>query len=131
NCQDSNDGEVDVNEVTKRSHSEIDDTSEIWKSLCGSVPPNMLQSTLENMNASIYQIKGCAMILTAEALELLRSILPIECDIPKVDYTQKKAKFESTKVEDQLLETHEPVTSRHLPVIEAGKNAGLERLVGA
>ncbi|ORZ08269.1 hypothetical protein BCR41DRAFT_399344 [Lobosporangium transversale] len=61
-----NDGahQTDAIVGSQRPHSDIEDTTDIWTSLCGSVPTNMLQSTLVNMNASVYHINGRAMILT-------------------------------------------------------------------
>ncbi|KAF9899167.1 hypothetical protein BX616_003205, partial [Lobosporangium transversale] len=61
-----NDGALQTDAIvgSQRPHSDIEDTTDIWTSLCGSVPTNMLQSTLVNMNASVYHINGRAMILT-------------------------------------------------------------------
>ncbi|KAF9158452.1 hypothetical protein BGX20_003394 [Mortierella sp. AD010] len=114
---------------TKRAYSENQDTSMIWKRLRGSVPSSMLQSTMENMNAKAYHIDGYPMILTADTLEYLKSILPEDKKIIEIC---NEADVETVvQLSGLQSETHEPVTAGHLSVIENDGEEGLERLLGA
>ncbi|KAI9240568.1 MAG: hypothetical protein BYD32DRAFT_152630 [Podila humilis] len=125
------DRQASVDSGRKWSYSDLEDSAIVWEKMCRSVPSNILQSVMDNLNAAPFHINGCAMILSVEAQELLRSILPEEYCISKIGTSQEKAKDDITNVEDRLKDTHEPVTSGHLSVIEAGGEDGLERLMGA
>ncbi|KAF9180965.1 hypothetical protein BGZ49_004937, partial [Haplosporangium sp. Z 27] len=114
----------------KRPHSETEAASVIWEKLRGPVPSVMLKSTLTSLNVDAFHINGCPMVLSEEALELLRSLIPPEYEISKVLETDKMGQIDPNPIEEQFLESHEPV-SEHLSVIASGGNEGLERLMGA
>ncbi|ORZ08270.1 hypothetical protein BCR41DRAFT_411379 [Lobosporangium transversale] len=119
-----NDGahQTDAIVGSQRPHSDIEDTTDIWTSLC--------VNTREHERLCVSHQWACN-DPHPEAPELVRSILPEPHKILKVDDDQGKVKVKAAKLESQFLETHEPATPEHLPVIGAGGDEGLERLMGA
>lgn len=126
---DGGDSQSNTISIGKRSLSETDDSSEFWKRLCGPVPFNIVRSTMDSMDASAYHIHGYPMVLKPDTVEFLKSILPEGISLSKINDDEEITL--KAKTEEQLLKTHVPASLEHISVIEAGKEEGLERLMGA
>ncbi|KAF9150993.1 hypothetical protein BGX20_005539, partial [Mortierella sp. AD010] len=85
---------------------------------------------MDSMGASAYHINGHPMILTPDTVEFMKSNLSEGISLSRMNDDEGTTP-NANNMEEQLLKTHEPASPGHISVIEAGKEEGLERLMGA
>ncbi|KAF9429515.1 hypothetical protein BGZ76_001219, partial [Entomortierella beljakovae] len=134
-------GDALENSVSKRLRgdtpifvNQASDEEDIMKNLRGEVPVKIFQSTLETMTAGAYKVyqngdndDGYGMILPYDSYMLLKSVLPQEYQISKMEVPTEPKKLPV----ENLLDTHVDLSGDNLVALEAGGTTGLERIVGA
>lgn len=134
----------DKSNKKKRSRGDTTYTPrDLLEKLRGNIPLDMLLSTLNNMNAMLFELDGFPIVLTLEAAVHLKSILGKDHSISEINTSNcSNAILQGDDLEgddlegndlegDELLEKYEELSPHHLSGLESYGDEGLESLMGA